>query len=998
MAIEIVGSIVSKIAELLVEPAIRQFRYMFCFNNFVQEFDEQMMNLALAFYRLQDAVHVAERNAEEIEIDVNTWLEDAKNEIEGVKRLQNEKGKIGKCFTWCPNSMRQFKLSKALAKKTETSRKHEEKSRKFPKVSHKAPLQEIKFLPSKEFTLSGSSEEASKQIMKALKDDKVNMIGLYGMGGVGKTTLVKEVGRKAKELHLFDEVLIATVSQNPNVTGIQDRMADSLDLKFDKKSKEGRANELWQRLQGKKMLIVLDDVWKDIDFQEIGIPFGDAHRGCKILLTTRLEKICSSMDCQEKVFLGVLSENEAWALFKINAGLRDEDSDLNRVAKVVARECQGLPLALVTVGRALRDESAVKWKKVSKQLKNSQFPDMEQIDDRKNAYACLKLSYDYLKSKETKSCFLLCCLFPEDYDIPIEDLTRYAVGYGLHQDAESIEDAREQVYEAIKDLKSCCMLLGTETEEHVKMHDLVRDVAIWIASSEEYGFMVKAGNGLKEGPMSNKSFEGCTTMSLMGNKLAELPEELVCPQLKVLLLELDDDLNVPERFFEGMKAIEVLSLKGGCLSLQSLQFSTNLQSLLLIECECKDLNWLRKLQRLKILGFMWCDSIEELPDEIGDLKELRLLDVTGCVLLRRIPVNLIARLKKLEELLIGNFSFVEWDVVGCDSTEGMNASLTELNSLSHLAVLSLKIPKVECIPRDFVFPRLLKYDIVLGNEFTETEYPTSTRLYLGGISATSLNAKTCEQLFPTVSQIGFSNVEGLENIVLSSDQMTTHGNGSQKDFFQRLEHVEVRECGDIRTLFPAKWRQALKNLRSVEIDYCESLKEVFELGEADEGINEEKELPLLSSLTELQLSRLPELKCIWKGPTRHVSLQSLIHLKLKSLDKLTFIFTPSLAQSLIHLETLRIGECRELKRLIREKDNDDENNQILSGSDLQSSCFPNLCRLEISRCNKLKSLFPVAMASGLKKLQVLEVKESSQLLEVFGQDDHHQPSIPFSLC
>jgi disease resistance protein RPS2 len=118
--------------------------------------------------------------------------------------------------------------------------------------------------------------------------------------------------------------------------------------------------------------------------------------------------------------------------------------------------------------------------------------------------------------------------------------------------------------------------------------------------------------------------------------------------------------------------------------------------------------------------------------------------------------------------------------------------------------------------------------------------------------------------------------------------MTTHGHGSQKDFFQRLEHVEVRECGDIRTLFPAKWRQALKNLRSVEIYYCESLKEVFELGEADEGINEEKEL---SFLTELQLSWLPELKYIWKGPTRHGSLQSLIHLELSFLYKLTFIFT-----------------------------------------------------------------------------------------------------------
>jgi len=375
-----------------------------------------------------------------------------------------------------------------------------------------------------------------------------------------------------------------------------------------------------------------------------------------------------------------------------------------------------------------------------------------------------------LKHEKTKLCFLLCCLFPEDYNIPIEELTRCAVGYGLYQDVKSIEGARKRVYMEIENLKAFCMLLGTETEEYVKMHDLVRDVAIQIASSEKYGSMVEAGFGLKEWPTSKKSFEGCTVISLMGNKLADLPEGLVCPQLKVLLLELDRGLNVPERFFEGMKAIEVLSLKGGCLSLQSLQFSTNLQSLLLIKCECKDLIRLRKLQRLKILVFRWCYSIEELPDEIGELKELRLLDLTGCENLRRIPVNLIARLKKLEELLIGDKSFKGWDVVGCDSAEGINASLTELNSLPHLAVLSLKIPKVECIPRDFVFPSLLKYDIVLGDSYyyySERVYPTSKRLYLVDISAASLNAKTFEQLFPTVSQIEF-----------------------RKDFLQRLEYVK----------------------------------------------------------------------------------------------------------------------------------------------------------------------------------------------------------------
>jgi len=976
MAIESVGgSVVSKIAELLVEPAIRQFRYMFYFNNFVQEFNEQKKKLALTLDRLQNDVKVAERNAEEIYKDVSKWLEDANNEIEDVNPLENEIGKNGSCFTWCPNWMRQFKLSKALAKKTATLRKLEENSRKFPKVSHKAPLQEIKFLPSKEFTLSGSSKEAFKQIMKALKDDKVNMIRLYGMGGVGKTTLVKEVARRAKELQLFDEVLMATVSENPNVTGIQDQMADGLDLKFVKKSKEGRANELWQRLQGKKMLIVLDDVWKDIDFQEIGIPFGDDHRGCKILLTTRNQELCSYLACQQKVLLSPLTEIEAWALFKSNAGLSDEDSDLNRVAKEVARKCQGLPLALAAVGKALKGKSKNEWKLASKNLKKSQSRHMENVDDRSNPYACLKLSYDYLKRKETKLCFLLCCLFEEDDDISIEDLTRHAVGYGLHQDVESIEDTREQVYAEMKALKDRCMLLGTEIEEYVKMHDLFREVAIEIAT-KEYGFMVSAGNGWKS---VNNSV---TTISLMGNILAELPEELVCPQLKVLLLELDDDLNVPERFFEGMKAIEVLSLKGGCLSLQSLQFSTNLQSLLLIECECKDLIWLRKLQRLNILVFRRCGSIEELPDEIGELKELRLLDLTGCENLRRIPVNLIGRLKKLEELLIGDRSFKGWDVVGCDSTEGINARLTELNSLSHLAVLSLKIPKVECIPRDFVFPSLLKYDIVFGDQdcyYSERGYPTSKSLYLGDISAASLNAKTFEQLFPTVSLIGFCNVEGLENIVLSSDQMTIHGHGSQKDFLQRLEDVHVVDCGDIRTLFPAKWRQALKNLRRVKIEGCESLEEVFEL---DEGINEEKELPLLSSLTRLQLSRLPELKCIWKGPTSHVSLQSLIKLKLYSLDKLTFIFTPYLTQSLIHLETLRIASCSGLKRLIREKDGEGE---IIP----ESLGFPKLKTLSISRCDELEYVFPVSVSPSLQNLEEMKIVFADNLKQVFysGEGD-----------
>jgi len=143
-----------------------------------------------------------------------------------------------------------------------------------------------------------------------------------------------------------------------------------------------------------------------------------------------------------------------------------------------------------------------------------------------------------------------------------------------------------------------------------------------------------------------------------------------------------------------------------------------------------------------------------------------------------------------------------------------------------------------------------------------------------------------------------------------------------------------------------------------------------------------------TSLETLKLSSLlvPDLRCIWKG----LVLSHLTSLIVYNCKRLTRVFTHNMIASLLQLQVLEISNCEELEQIIA-KDSDDENDQILSGSDLQSSCFPNLRRLEISRCNKLKSLFPVAMASGLKKLQILKVSESSQLLGVFGQGDHVSP-------
>jgi len=204
--------------------------------------------------------------------------------------------------------------------------------------------------------------------------------------------------------------------------------------------------------------------------------------------------------------------------------------------------------------------------------------------------------------------------------------------------------------------------------------------------------------------------------------------------------------------------------------------------------------------------------------------------------------------------------------------------------------------------------------------------------------------------------------------------MAVHG--QQNGFLQRLEFVRVDDCGDVRPPFPAKLLRALKNLKEVIVWGCKSLEEVFELGEPYEGSSEEKELPLPSSLTRLQLYQLPELKCIWKGPTSHVSLQSLADLHLDSLDKLTFIFTPSLVQSLPQLESLHISKCSELKHIIREEDGGSEIFQ-------ESPGFPKLKTISIEECGKLEYVFPVSVSPSLLNVEQIRILNAHNLKQIF---------------
>ncbi|XP_052486475.1 putative disease resistance protein At5g05400 [Gossypium raimondii] len=323
--------------------------------NIVEDFTNQRKALKLRKQRVKTRVDEAKRKIEVIYEDVEDWLRSAEKELEETQNLEDEIDSI-KCFKWCPKWGWRYCLSKKLAEKTPIISKLLEASN-FPQVGYRGSLQGIEFITSTDFMDSESSKSALNQIMEAINAKGVKMIGLQGMPGVGKTTLAQEVGKQAREQKLFDKVVMFTMSQNPNINKIQDKVADIFGLNFETSSREGKAEVLFRSMQGvNKILVIVDDLWEELKLERIGIPFGDEHKGCKILLTTRDQQVCTKMNCTKEIQLGILSEDEAWVLFRGKAGLDDDSSTLNDVAKEVAAQCKGLPLAIVVVAKALKDK------------------------------------------------------------------------------------------------------------------------------------------------------------------------------------------------------------------------------------------------------------------------------------------------------------------------------------------------------------------------------------------------------------------------------------------------------------------------------------------------------------------------------------------------------------------------------------------------------------------------------------------------------------------
>ncbi|KAK2989358.1 hypothetical protein RJ640_003040 [Escallonia rubra] len=383
------------------------------------------------------------------------------------------------------------------------------------------------------------------------------------MPGVGKTTLMEQVRSQLVREKCFGDVALAVVSATVDVKSIQKRLGKDLGLTdLDKEEdKLERARLLKRRLNnGKKVLLILDDVWSKLPLADIGIDFGDAE-SCKILMTSRKERVCVDNNCRP-FKIELLNDVEARCLFKQHAGDCIEKQEIRPLAEKVLKECGELPLVIRAIGEALKGGELFEWEDALERFENFSPQKIDNVDEQ--VYKSLELSFNLLKSTETKVCLLLCSTFEEDAEIPIEELTRLAKAMGYLPDVDSLGKARNRVLTLVKVLKSSGLLLEGRDEDTVKMHDVIRDVAVSIAPKElNYGILVKSG--ITEWPMVDETWQRYGAIRLRCNRTLELPRIFECPKLQTFSLINDDYSNpieVPITYFDRLEKLKALEMRG----------------------------------------------------------------------------------------------------------------------------------------------------------------------------------------------------------------------------------------------------------------------------------------------------------------------------------------------------------------------------------------------------------------------------------------------------
>ncbi|GKV44999.1 hypothetical protein SLEP1_g52134 [Rubroshorea leprosula] len=778
------------------------------------------------------------------------------------------------------------------------------------------------------------------------------MIGVCGIGGVGKTTVMKHIHNELLKKPLeFTKIIWVTVSQSLSVVTLQDDIARKMNRSLPKDGDElERASRLMEIMKTEKYALILDDVWDKFTLQRVGIPEPTIENGCKIVITSRSVDVCNYFRCQI-VKVPPLPQQESLNLFLDKVG---HDilliPNLENILKDMVAECAGLPLAIVVIAGSMTGVRDIReWRSALRQLCDCVVGTEKDSEDE--IFKRLKFSYDRLTNSSIQECFSYCSLYPDDWVIQRADLIERWICEGLVEKLGSRREMHDRGHEILNRLENNCLLEKGHSKygKGVKMHDVVRDMALRVKSTGPSKFMVKANMRFTKIPKGDEWAEDLDKVSLMGSEISYIPINMFPKRLMLstLILEASGELNqIPECFLANMPLLKFLNLSyTGIEALpNSICSLKNLTALILCGCTCLEhmpsLSKLKALKKLDLAGAGLCVA----PEGIEMLENLEYLDLSAPEL-KVLPRGKISKLFRLQYLRknpifstdiraeeVARLNMLECFEGRFDQLKDLNSFVSELNHFGRpnnylLGVgleTDLKKEKGEYFGEfnnDDLFRKVALFDCEIGYE-DELVLPDDLRnLWIGGcntVTDSSIFLKNLTQL----QTYELRDCKGIECVVSSSSSSSsslTAMNNLEKlclcrllslrdivkienttaslaptislHIFSNLKHLRVWNCPKLKKLFP--WEllrgQGLQNLEQIIVQECEGMEEIIRWEE--EKVGNQTTTPMLIPLPKLRI------------------------LRLQSLYKLNRICPEGAVMACDSLNSIYISFCPEVKRI-----------------------------------------------------------------------------------
>ncbi|WJX80952.1 Ulp1 peptidase [Trifolium repens] len=763
-----------------------------------------------------------------------------------------------------------------------------------------------------------------KKVLKLVEDDKVFVIGIYGMGGVGKTLLATLVENEVKRKTTFKDVFWVTVSDNTNISKLQHDIAKRIGVNLDEDDERIRADYLSSALEKKgKSILILDDVWKYIDLEKVGIH--PKVNGIKVIVTTRLKHVCHQMDCQPNVMIPMFTlscynedeyeyadedEVEDWDLFMLNLGHGGTPKilpyEIDEVARCIIRRFHGLPLGIKVMARTMKGIDDIgRWEHALNKLKKLEIG--QELEEE--VFKVLKRSYDNLMDKDLQNCFLYCALLSDDMKYFDYELIMKLVENGLINGNRCLEEISDEVEVIFERLRAHSLDYTLR---------LVKDMACYILKESKRDAMLKVDVKLAKIPLTQEWGVDLEIVHFDRCPIKEIPDGMspYCPRLSTLIINSAEISHVPENFFEYMNSLTILDLSHnrrleslpnsitklrylvslvlrGCISLKHVPPLGELQTLsrlVITESSIEEaLQGLDTLLNLKWLDLSHNKSLNLDLGSLSNLTKMQYLDLRDTLVV--ITVEYIQGMKKLErfggivdikdvqkmsdisvELIIYHLIFI--DVCGESRRYSWNYNDLQEFYLDGTIIKTMQFENCEnfslTLPKDLTCLRIGKniHLVCLCDSLSYNNTFMQRDLYKIDI----ISCQKLQSLFCFLSSCSFCTEFQcrLQVLILNSLESLTgfykdvgdvRQSLSLRNILYSLQLIKIDNCNLIETLLTPPLVQQLPNLGTLIVSRCGSMKEIIAVSNNDQN---ESSFIALPKLTSLRLSDLPQLKTVCK--------------------------------------------------------------------------------------------------------------------------------------